>query len=103
MRNATLHHAILLVLGALTAGCSVISSSNPAYDGSIVVFQRPLIVSEVRGEVLRRSWSGSLRQIEVGDILAPEDLLILREGGGFSIGSTSYSSGTMAQRWVRLK
>ena len=103
MRKKTLRYALLLVLGALAAGCSVISSSNPPYDGSIVVFQRPLIVSEVRGEVLLRTRSGSLKQIAVGDILAPEDLLILREGGGFSIGSTSYSPGIMAERWVRLK
>lgn len=103
MRKTIRRYALVFALGALTAGYSVISSSNPPYDGSIVVFQRPLIVPEVRSEVLLRSWSGNLRQIEVGDILAPEDFLIHREGGGFSISSTSYSSGTMVERLVRLR
>lgn len=94
--------AVLLVcLAALTHAQS--QPPDPPTEVDTVHVGRSVVLSSVRGEILKKGEGGALRQVTSGECIKPGDVLLVRKGASFSIGRTTFGPESHGDRWVQFQ
>jgi hypothetical protein len=68
-----------------------------------IVARRTVVLTEVQGEILRKTDDGSLVPVAEGESVSPGEILLVRRGASFNIGSDTIGAEHHGDRWVRFQ
>jgi len=64
---------------------------------------RTVVISKVRGEILKKVEGDVLVPVTSGESVEPGDVLLVRKGASFSIGRSTFGPESHDDRWVQFQ